>query len=673
MLRRAAIGALLLFAGAAHAQTVNPNDLEFRIRVQNDAHAFHTGERIVLEYSYYSESVKKYKAHYGSAIGGITMIVTPGDGVVDLSALANADQYGSEFYSVLSSQDFVDSKPFWNEMTLTDTYRFEIPGHYSVAVTSTAVRRVRSADEGGGTEEVTLQSNPVEFEILPPDENWNAAQLAEIERGLAVAKKDGSAQEALRRLEHLDTPASVAELLRLYLTGTDPSGWIAQQGLIESSHTEQVIGALKSALADPTVDVPRGLPELLARIETRAELGAEPERPADEDKRAEWENGRKERRKTYNKYVAAEDAVLLAGTARRSGPNRATAIFDAWESAENRNDGGLPAIFNPDAQKPEPETLARLRRNVLEVMNDLTTSQLSNLVGGGWSTLPHEQLLPAILKLTDGPATAAADEGVYEHWCQDWPSDCNAKILKTARDSLSEADPRKILLLAESEHAELDSELKSGLESCDSLKNSKEKDQVLALVMRVGSRNLVPSVNALLDEMRARHENSCDAQPYLLAYLFRFRPDDAGERLKALLLDPKGPCSDELLQKASMTERFDAMLPSVRAALGSPSLRSTGAAAVFLGNYGTPQDEEILWKRLDTFESAWRARSHEVEDAEFGTGPAAEAKRLEEALASALSNATNWKLSDAELERLREGCLTSCCRDIVDNKMWLGF
>src|SRR4029077_2906322 len=142
---------------------------------------------------------------YGSAIGGITTIVTPSDGVVDLSALAKADQYGLEFYSVLSSHNFVDSKPFWNEMTLTDRYRFEIPGHYSVAVTSTAVRRMKSVEEGGGSEEIKLQSDSIDFEILPSDENWNAAQLAEIERGLTLAKNDGSDQDALRRLEHLDT------------------------------------------------------------------------------------------------------------------------------------------------------------------------------------------------------------------------------------------------------------------------------------------------------------------------------------------------------------------------------------------------------------------------------------------------------------------------------------
>jgi hypothetical protein len=47
-------------------------------------------------------------------------------------------------------------------------------------------------------------------------------------------------------------------------------------------------------------------------------------------------------------------------------------------------------------------------------------------------------------------------------------------------------------------------------------------------------------------------------------------------------------------------------------------------------------------------------------------------KRGELSLASALSHASNWKLTPSEHDHLRDGCLTEQCRAIADGKMWLG-
>jgi len=44
---------------------------------------------------------------------------------------------------------------------------------------------------------------------------------------------------------------------------------------------------------------------------------------------------------------------------------------------------------------------------------------------------------------------------------------------------------------------------------------------------------------------------------------------------------------------------------------------------------------------------------------------------LERALASALSHATNWRLSSETLDRLRSDCLTEPCRVIASGRMFL--
>jgi hypothetical protein len=77
---------------------------------------------------------------------------------------------------------------------------------------------------------------------------------------------------------------------------------------------------------------------------------------------------------------------------------------------------------------------------------------------------------------------------------------------------------------------------------------------------------------------------------------------------------------------------------------------------------------EALW-------SLWRGRSSELAGEMMNVVPDVrdETLMLEQALASALSHAKNWKLSPTELERLHSGCLTQPCRDIAEGKMSLGF
>ena len=45
---------------------------------------------------------------------------------------------------------------------------------------------------------------------------------------------------------------------------------------------------------------------------------------------------------------------------------------------------------------------------------------------------------------------------------------------------------------------------------------------------------------------------------------------------------------------------------------------------------------------------------------------------LEQSLASALAHANNWKLTPAERDRLRDGCLTEQCQSIAEGKMSFG-
>ena len=53
----------------------------------------------------------------------------------------------------------------------------------------------------------------MDFEILPPDPAWNAAEVSNIKQEINGATNAGECGRALRRLARVDTPASVQALI----------------------------------------------------------------------------------------------------------------------------------------------------------------------------------------------------------------------------------------------------------------------------------------------------------------------------------------------------------------------------------------------------------------------------------------------------------------------------
>ena len=79
-----------------------------------------------------------------------------------------------------------------------------------------------------------------------------------------------------------------------------------------------------------------------------------------------------------------------------------------------------------------------------------------------------------------------------------------------------------------------------------------------------------------------------------------------------------------------------------------------------------------VWQRLDALWNLWHDQAAELRNNLSQPGVQREPGLLEQSLASALAHATNWKLSSAEQDRLRSGCLTEQCQRIAEGKMRLG-
>jgi hypothetical protein len=190
-----------------------------------------------------------------------------------------------------------------------------------------------------------------------------------------------------------------------------------------------------------------------------------------------------------------------------------------------------------------------------------------------------------------------------------------------------------------------------------------------AVVLRAGSRNLVPAVDAFFDSRGCAGEAWGD----LLGYLFRVAPEDAAKRLAAELLDKSDSCGSEVLRTLHSVHPSNDIIPIALKALDSPNLTNAQSAALYLGEHGPASAEDALWRRLEELWDAWQGRASELPDQSMP--PCSDAKALaamlERDLASALAHAPNWRLDAAELDRLRSGCLTQTCRDIADGKLYM--
>jgi hypothetical protein len=118
----------------------------------------------------------------------------------------------------------------------------------------------------------------------------------------------------------------------------------------------------------------------------------------------------------------------------------------------------------------------------------------------------------------------------------------------------------------------------------------------------------------------------------------------------------------------------DDLIPIAIAGLNSPNLSAAGLSATFLAARAPESAKAALWQRLDALRHDWRERAAELQSNSFswGNSPPELAAKLEQALTSAIANAANWKLSESERARLREGCLTEQCRSIADGRMRMG-
>ena len=636
---------LLLCAAALRAG--NPGDIDFHLRLTKDPPIYHTGESIEFEISYASQAERKYRGSFTTPmpeLDVVTLQLNPPDGFSD----RRKAQWRYGFAgSILSGTGYLGPQPVTMRADLADWYRFEKPGHYTLSLTSNQVSRIKSPDAGGGEERLTLESEPVDLEILGQDPSWEAQELETIVRDLDGTTNLGERLAAKRRLARLDTPASVQQIVQRYLadSGIQEDDYY-NRALRESSHAGLIIPLLEAALAAADGNPPSSLAGLLAELQAGNQPGATP---------AEFA-------KLYDEHLARNNAILMASIRNRTGRRRAAALYQVWWNAERQNGG-----------REEPG-MAQLRREVLASAADLRPPEQLQFLSLAWDKMPHQEMLPVVRSLTAGDTKDASPylAEAFRFWCEEWPDDCAEAMLTHLLQPDTNIPPFVVLYMPEAARPEIDPMLRERLAEADMAQDSFRAQRTAALVLRAGSRNLRSSVDRLLARPTAGAGYACETRSYLFGYLFRVAPDDAAARMTAELMSRNDTCGSQLFRILSQARYSDDLIPLAVKALDSPNPGAAGTAALFLGEHGPASVEEVLWRRLNALWSLWSDRAAELRGALFEDDIRGPTALLEQELASALTHAHAWKLTAAEQESLRAGCLTGPCRDIADGKMSMG-
>jgi hypothetical protein len=659
-----------MLAGMASPQT--PSEAVFELRAIRTPAVYQIGERIDLELSFSAPVSGKYGINSTSERRDSSLLneiysVSPAAGAIDPQQHEQALPWGFGG-SFMSAQGALAEKPIIRHADLNEWLRFTRPGHYLLRAVSPRVFPVGEADPllGPAAGNHPVQSNEIELTIVDADNAWSASQLADITAILDSDEKEEVKLQAARRLGYLDTPEAVAEMARRYsqsVTGSQ-SDWEWFKAISQSCHADAAIPIFRARLVDTHAAHPESIIQLLARLVIEQEYRGKPLPPCtehDAQKLRVFQEAVSERQKRYNDLVAQYFAELLASLPRRSGKERANALFALWQDQESRSPEDVSAI---------PE-LIRLRAGVIASIDDLSRGQQRSILDFSWKRLGNKSLLPFIRRV----ATEAAednDAGLREialkRWCDLDPEECEGAVIAEIKNRNTRLQVSTLLILPAGEKPALDAILAARL--ADSKTDTVEAQRTAALIERYASKALATQVREYMAGPQQGPIEICEISSHLLAYLLRVNEKTAVP-LVAGALARRGPstgCYRTLLTSVADLHYVAPLSDLAEAAVrGDSSPEVAGNAALLLSAYGPASAEGAIWERLVAWSKKWAGREEDLRYRPLASDLFQGERTFEDNFAFALGNAKAWTLSPGDYNWLSRLCVTQNCRNNVKN------
>lgn len=690
----AVFAALALLPAGITAQTVsfdsrhagdiarNPPDLHFRLDVAGGQRTFHMGERIPLVLSFSSDTPAKYKLNAATYDRGGRL---PTEEFVMEQAASDPyiDYFGAGVLGGLGGgirgYPVLDREAVTIELELNQWFRFERPGLYRLYLKSHRLTREAAPGEADReTVEFAAVSNIVEIEILSADAAWESAKVAGIKAILDsdAAQRAGAKEEkplvvlpdekvrvAWRELEYLGTPEAVRTAFEMaHQTGESPSALL----LFAARDRKAMVLAFDAYLADPQVtigqwdiriraafawmerDKPQPLPVFPWEKPDRAAL----------QKLQEVAAGRQTR---FNEFLQAEAIRLIPVVAAKSP----TARKDSGES--------IAAFAEREARMADlipPDDYGLTRDQLIAQFATFPEDRQMELLGRKWDLVRGPDMIPALKQVLAGeqpkPTMGRAmglqvwgvESGVAISALQRLAELSRQEVAGIIGEDIASGTPRfagyAVRELPPQDLPGVDDALLAGLD--------KDFEATMPLVAKFASARLLPEVRRRAREHPAR----CALEQPVVIYFVRVVPTEDGEG-RAMLrqaLDRRENCGwfRMLLHNVARVAWTPAIRAEAMARLDDQDPEVVASAASVLAQYGEPEVEAHLWKRLEKWSKQWRGRVAELEGHPIAGGGRVEEERLGTALFDSIANAQAWLLDDARRKRLAALCVQEGCR-----------
>jgi len=631
---------LLFLITSASAQIPFPPDVHVKLTFAEPKTIYKIGEpiKLILEFTADREGYEALIFPDRKEAPYDIVVISPEFGVTHwLDEMNGGMQYMRD---VISTRN-LSNVPQRVELILNDTMRFDVPGHYTVSVTS---RRV-SKHAVLGSRKITLKTNPVTFEVEPMSYADEAAIVKRLSEGLDLKRNWREEEEFGQPLSYLTGEPSTREKVRRFVNWEDRRGNLNGHlwyGLFIASDRQLVLKLLEAGLRDPNTPVGSQLLTAATMLRRLIADGARTDKSVivnamlipgvPEDPRA---------REIRDAYVVE----LSAGLDKRTG--RALTTTAITIASNPPKDPQAASVGSGEA-----------RRILIQQFDTLNPISKEWLLKQNWEELRDRSMIPVFKRaLSNGsdPAQKDIHEAALKLLIEVAPEEARPYVVAEIRNPNSFVDVKLLGSIDAKSLPEADATLLEQIRGFAAIPKNAGfvfLKQKTSLLVRFGTEGIYQELMDLYQKVGATLYP--DARAGLLAYFAKHNEREAIPLIEQAIAELKPEESSDLLRDLTELHYSEAIGDLVKKRLATDDLSSASNAAYLIGLHGSGDDQQVLEARLKRWREEWGNRVAEADDQHQG--------RIESEIVYALIHGKSWKLSPERVKELQVSCITQMCK-----------
>ena len=542
------------------------------------------------------------------------------------------------------------SKPVEASVNLNEWVRFDQPGDYTIKVTSFCVSKTHGAAN-------SPLSGTVELQIVPATPEWQNNKFKSIQPNLDLfdqpypqalpgesnqSQADHRAElfeDARADLKYLATPAAIDEMtsrLRSEKYNFADQCSIGLMGLPPAMR-ETAIASMNMRIEEPDFPITTWFFSTLSFLHVTP--GSEKE-------------SLRKQRETINPVIWS---AIFSAVTKKDPKARAQTVQTLLDYGRN--------IAAP---KVKTQMASLLKLSFL----DLDSRSQEDDLGAEWDRLKSPKFLPVLQTLARLPLQYPDDfeVGSYtrqglkglalKRWYELDPEGAHREIVAQIGSATPSLAAKSIAFLPEEQFPQFEPLWAQALLNT----TSQLRERALgSLLVRFGTGAMTNQMIAKLDQ---KSGYPCDAHIAALAYLVRFDPNLARQRLRQ---EFPGKCSGQLLRFISELTTAPVLNDQAVENLNSTEPETVRDALQYLTSYSRKEDEAPLWRRYVDWTTAYDGKPDMLDRRDKNWSTSFDTSVLGEELGNALISGQGWFADPELIARVLKKCVgESMCKRLKD-------